>query len=236
MKKRVSASVAAAVFSLLLLAAGDGLAGDGGAAQVRKLRDEASAQALGARERFVRYRPKFEALAQRHAGAQGGLDARLWLLAGSWQLRDEGKMESFAAKVADELTLLYPRSPELALVPIYGYMLGAKDRRRIFERIRRDSPLPEVQGSAIYGLAQGAADATEARRHFRTLLEDYSDVAFRYTTFGELADAHLNPHSESDLAVGRKAPEIVGRSADGKALRLSQFRGKVVVLKFWGDW
>jgi peroxiredoxin len=32
------------------------------------------------------------------------------------------------------------------------------------------------------------------------------------------------------------APEIIGVTADGEEIRLSDFRGRVVVLDFWGDW
>jgi hypothetical protein len=37
-------------------------------------------------------------------------------------------------------------------------------------------------------------------------------------------------------AVSRAAPEIVGKDLDGKPMKLSDFRGKVVMLDFWGDW
>jgi cytochrome oxidase Cu insertion factor (SCO1/SenC/PrrC family) len=35
------------------------------------------------------------------------------------------------------------------------------------------------------------------------------------------------------LAIGKKAPEIVGEDLDGKPMKLSDYRGKVVVLTFW---
>jgi thiol-disulfide isomerase/thioredoxin len=38
------------------------------------------------------------------------------------------------------------------------------------------------------------------------------------------------------LAVGRVAPEIEGQDIDGKPMKLSDNRGKVVVLCFWGTW
>jgi peroxiredoxin len=38
------------------------------------------------------------------------------------------------------------------------------------------------------------------------------------------------------LKVGDPAPEIDGTDLDGKPMKLSEFRGKVVVLDFWGDW
>lgn len=36
--------------------------------------------------------------------------------------------------------------------------------------------------------------------------------------------------------VGEQAPEISGEDVDGKAFKLSDYRGKVVVLDFWGFW
>jgi cytochrome oxidase Cu insertion factor (SCO1/SenC/PrrC family) len=39
-----------------------------------------------------------------------------------------------------------------------------------------------------------------------------------------------------DPVLGRPAPEIVGEDVDGIPFRLSDYRGKVVVLDFWGHW
>ena len=38
------------------------------------------------------------------------------------------------------------------------------------------------------------------------------------------------------LEIGSVAPEIVGTNIEGRKMRLSDYRGKVVVLDFWGDW
>ncbi len=37
-------------------------------------------------------------------------------------------------------------------------------------------------------------------------------------------------------SVGKAAPEISGTDVDGKALKLSDYKGKVVLVDFWGDW
>jgi hypothetical protein len=50
------------------------------------------------------------------------------------------------------------------------------------------------------------------------------------TTTGALA------HDPSDLEIGKEAPDIEGEDIDGVPFRLSDYRGKVVVLDFWGDW
>ena len=38
------------------------------------------------------------------------------------------------------------------------------------------------------------------------------------------------------LRVGKEAPEISGKDLDGKDFKLSDYRGKVVLLDFWGNW
>jgi hypothetical protein len=38
------------------------------------------------------------------------------------------------------------------------------------------------------------------------------------------------------LSVGNIAPDILGQDIDGKKFKLSDYRGKVVVIDFWGNW
>jgi hypothetical protein len=38
------------------------------------------------------------------------------------------------------------------------------------------------------------------------------------------------------LAVGVVAPELEGQDENGKTLKLSDYRGKVVMLDFWAGW
>jgi hypothetical protein len=38
------------------------------------------------------------------------------------------------------------------------------------------------------------------------------------------------------VRVGLAAPEIAGQDLDGVSFKLSDYRGKVVMLDFWGDW
>lgn len=39
-----------------------------------------------------------------------------------------------------------------------------------------------------------------------------------------------------NLTIGKLAPEIVGQDLDGVEFKLSDYRGKVVLVDFWGDW
>jgi hypothetical protein len=38
------------------------------------------------------------------------------------------------------------------------------------------------------------------------------------------------------IEVGKAAPEVAGEDTDGKAFKLSDYKGKVVLLDFWGNW
>lgn len=53
-------------------------------------------------------------------------------------------------------------------------------------------------------------------------------------TLSQAADADL--FEMTNLAEGRTAPEIAGEDIDGVAFNLTDYRGKVVMLDFWGNW
>lgn len=42
--------------------------------------------------------------------------------------------------------------------------------------------------------------------------------------------------AKSAIVIGQPAPEIVGTDIDGQPMKLSDFRGKAVLLDFWGHW
>ncbi len=46
----------------------------------------------------------------------------------------------------------------------------------------------------------------------------------------------IGPMQMEGLPVGEPAPEIEGEDIDGNPMKLSDFRGKVVLLDFWGEW
>jgi hypothetical protein len=56
----------------------------------------------------------------------------------------------------------------------------------------------------------------------------------RETTLGKRAGAAL--YEIRHLAVGMPSPEIEGSDLDSVAFKLSDYKGKVVLLDFWGNW
>ena len=63
---------------------------------------------------------------------------------------------------------------------------------------------------------------------------EFSDVEGRRRALGKYAAAEL--FELRRLQIGMIVPEIEGVGIDEKPMKLSDFRGKVVLLDFWGDW
>jgi RNA polymerase sigma factor (sigma-70 family) len=68
----------------------------------------------------------------------------------------------------------------------------------------------------------------------RTIYRSVQDAEAGQGTLGDLARARLD--EIRSLAIGKPAPEIEGLNDQGKPMRLGDFRGKVVLLTFSGNW
>lgn len=186
--------------------------------------------------------PQFENLARELSGTESGLRAELWVLRNHWWKRTEGTMEAASNTQANRLIKEYPNSPQLIQIAEFGYLYGRKNVIPLMDSLIKVSPHANVDAWAIHAkvsmLRRSKDDgaALELQKNLELLRDRYGEVAFRDTTFGVLAKAMLSPHQKTDLEVGKVAPEIEGADVDGNQFRLSDFRGKVVLLDFWGDW
>jgi thiol-disulfide isomerase/thioredoxin len=82
--------------------------------------------------------------------------------------------------------------------------------------------------------AAAATLAGEVEAQLKQAKTQYGDVAFGDTTIGKQADNKIDQLRHRSL--GKVAAEITGEDIDGKKFKLSAFKGKVVVLYFWGSW
>ncbi len=106
----------------------------------------------------------------------------------------------------------------------------------------------EVRAYACLSLAKTLQhEADEKPEVSASPATDKEIVGLLQRVTDEFADVKLDGHPLSDmvkpllfakerLAVGKKAIEIEGPDAAGNEFKLSEFRGKVVLLTFWGDW
>jgi hypothetical protein len=75
----------------------------------------------------------------------------------------------------------------------------------------------------------------ESEKLFERAADKYADVksGFGSVTVGQMAKREL--YEIRHLAVGKPAPEVEGVDQDGKKFRLSDYKGKVVLLDFWSQ-
>jgi hypothetical protein len=75
----------------------------------------------------------------------------------------------------------------------------------------------------------------EVEKLFEQAGEKYADVKLPYGgTVGEKAKSEL--YEIRNLTVGKLAPEIEGDDEEGRRLKLSDYRGKVVLIYFWSEY
>jgi len=75
----------------------------------------------------------------------------------------------------------------------------------------------------------------EVEALFQNVVDEFGEVASRRG--GTLGDVAQNDLFEiQHLAIGKIAPDIEGEDIDEVHFQLSDYRGKVVVLDFWGNW
>ena len=122
---------------------------------------------------------------------------------------------------------------------------------KFLEQVMAENPSTEAKGKAAYAL--GKRHLLAADRGGRTLQQDEIDAL--YAKAGKLlhlvkanyasvktATGTLGDSVKEDLyvlenfTVGKVAPDISGEDTDGNKFKLSDYRGKVVLLDFWGHW
>lgn len=105
-------------------------------------------------------------------------------------------------------------------------------------RLIAESPHEAVRGMATFCLAKrldgDKADNAEVVQAYQLFLDNYS--ATEFARQGLVKQANVAIYRNTKLVIGQPAMEISGEDLDGVPFKLSDYRGKVVLLNFWGDW
>ncbi len=178
---------------------------------------------------------KFQAAATEHAGTDDAVGFLVWIT------KNGGRSNPEAA-VAATKTLLADHGENEQLIQLVEnpYMLASvarDDAAALLTQLADATPHDTVLAHALY------ARATLAQRDRNASEEDQQRAATDLVRARELAEGTLladridAPEFEANnLQIGMEAPDIVGHDIDGVPFKLSDYRGKVVVLDFWGDW
>ncbi len=126
------------------------------------------------------------------------------------------------------------------LAPLCMAMVAANDPNSLplLEKIEQESPEKKVQGVAALAIAmllKDLSDEPEVMRRRLTMLRkaiiESSDVEINGVSVAKMAEDEL--YIIRFLSKGREAPDLVGTDSGGRPMRLSDHKGKVVVLLFW---
>ncbi|MDP1563770.1 MAG: SHD1 domain-containing protein [Pirellulaceae bacterium] len=152
-----------------------------------------------------------------------------------WVLRN-GAQGTEGTAALQLLIQNFADSPEI--IPLMG--LIARDLPTL-EQLLSKSKDKAVKGIATFILARQLSDADNPELEER-VVKLLNEVISKYADVPDPAKRLLGPQAEQllfaveNLRIGKVAPDIVGSDLDGVAFKLSDYRGKVVVLDFWGDW
>ena len=90
-------------------------------------------------------------------------------------------------------------------------------------------------GCPAPGELRAFATGSLSEAAFERVVKDYgTEIQFGKQTFGTAANSAL--FELRNLRVGKTVPEVEGEDVDGAKFKLSDYRGKVVMLDFWGHW
>ena len=179
---------------------------------------------------FAELWPRYQNLIQK---SKGGVQVQARLAA--LQLTQMGQKPELGAKVIADLIRENRDQPEAAAVATQlrylVYRPGMAEEVKKSLLALGNSKSPTVQAAALFSLA----DVTKDKDAKKAALL-YRDVISKYPTTSYAKAARASIFEAERLQIGMVAPEIEGMDHEGKPFRLSEYRGKVVVLDFWGFW
>ncbi len=185
----------------------------------------------------VEYAPRFMKLAKDHPTDPASFDALSWIVTAA--SRFGGKE---AAEALDLLAKNHIEDKRLGVVCERLRNSNLRETAGFLETVLDNSPHRDVQGLACYSLATqlkrtasrnpGNRERIEKLRE--RIIAEFSDIQTRGRALGPMVKAEI--FEENNLSIGKVAPDITGDDLDGVDFKLSDYRGKVVVLGFWGNW
>jgi len=140
-------------------------------------------------------------------------------------------------------------NPQIGMVCMRLGQSGSPAAEKLLRSVAEKGKTDDTKAMALLGLAQwlkeraGGDDVkqdeaqklnAEAEKTFETVAKQYATVKVGRSTAGEMAEKEL--FDLRHLAVGKPAPDINGPDLDGKEFKLSDYRGKVILLDFWAHW
>jgi hypothetical protein len=180
--------------------------------------------------------PDFRALAEEAGQSDAAVKAWLWV----FRLSESAEEKR---EVLGVLTHDHVESSAMEELPgslrYAGYDIGNEAVVDALRLLFEGSPVRSVQGNALFVLGavltdMGDKHAAEGRECFEVVATDFADVPYRSGTLKDAASGFL--FEMDNLQIGMVAPDFEAIDENGVAWKLSDYRGKVTIIDFWGYW
>ena len=192
---------------------------------------------------------RFKAYAEQRKGKPEAIQAMVWLISAPLS-QQAGRPSEEQRWAFERLTADHAADAELgeslAGLQYAGWTVGRDPLVAFYEQVITQNKNNDAKARAMLNLAlllnepqempgtksdetKRAADKKRADGLFRQIVKDYPK-----SRSAKPAENFI--YELEHLQIGMAAPEIEGADADGKKVALSQFKGQVVVLDFWGFW
>jgi hypothetical protein len=157
-----------------------------------------------------------------------------------WTLRT-ARQGNAADRAAQLMVDHFADSPEILQVVAMLRPGSSREHDALLDQIMAKSTDKSVQGIVKFSVARALSSQNSETAEARCI-ELLGEVIKRYADVLDPRQQPLGPQAErllfavENLKIGKVAPDIIGTDLDGVGFKLSDYRGKVVVLDFWGDW
>lgn len=209
--------------------------------EMREARDKKLDRSEWPKDVTPAFYQRFQAIADRKAGTAAAGEALVWM----FQFVRAGvageKIKEEWGRVLDRLMKDHAKEPLMAPVAqnlAYGALTIGPSGTEALRTLIKVNEHDEVKSWALYSLGFSMAsrgvkttpeDKAESGAILQQLVKTYpdSDAATR---------ARPLIFESTHLQIGQTPPDFETEDTDGKKFKLSDYRGKVVVLDFWGFW
>jgi hypothetical protein len=189
------------------------------------------------------FHARFYDLAWRAKGTEAGGRARIWLLNHHRPSLDEPARVELR-QILDELLQDHVQSGLMerlvAFLRFRTWSVGDGAAAKALQKIAAKNPEPRIQAAALVTHAELMMNPEgymgtqgkfleAARQLLERVKRDYADTP-------QAQEAERLLFELDHLQIGMVAPDFEATDENGAKWKLSDYRGKVVVLSFWGFW
>jgi hypothetical protein len=159
--------------------------------------------------------------------------------AAGWILNNAPEKDVLAVLIP-ALKTHHARSEEIASFCLLAAREAGEQFAGLMETISTDNPHPPARAAGAFALgcilrdSDDPAKQARAEQVFASVIANHRDVAMGDFSFARAADDAL--FKLQHLRVGKSAPEIEAEDANGTKFKLSDHRGKALVVSFFGFW